>query len=79
MLTLAAQGRLRMRVQVPEADDTEHARNRTVLLVTSLVAFAAVGAVFVTCVPALGSGAERAGAVLLLLLGGWLLVAAARL
>jgi hypothetical protein len=68
-----------MRVQVPEADDTERARNRTVLLVTSLVAFAAVGAVLRHVVPALGSGAERAGAVLLLLLGGWLLVAAARL
>jgi ubiquinone biosynthesis protein len=79
VLTLAAQGRLRMRVQVPEADDTERVRNRTVLLVTSLVAFAAVGAVLRHVVPALGSGAERAGAVLLLLLGGWLLVAAARL
>ena len=79
VLTLAAQGRLRLRVQVPEPDETEYTRNRTVLLVTALVAFAAIGAVLRHVLPALGGGAERIGAVLLLIVGGWLLTAAARL
>ncbi len=79
VLTMASEGHLRLKLQVPEADETEHVRNRTVLLVTTLVAFAALASVLRHLVPALGVGAERVGAVVLLIVGGWLLVAAARL
>jgi hypothetical protein len=50
-----------------------------VLLVTTLVAFAGVASVLRHLVPALGLGAERVGALILLVVGGWLLIAAARL
>ena len=79
VLTMASEGRLRMRLQVPEADETEHVRNRTVLLVTALVAFAGLASVLRHLVPAYGMSVERVGAVVLLLVGGWLLIAAARL
>jgi len=79
VLAMASEGRLRMRLQVPEADETEHVRNRTVLLVTTLVAFAGLASILRHMVPAFGPGVERAGAVVLLVVGAWLLVAAARL
>ena len=79
VLTLASEGRLRMRLQVPEADATERVRNRTVLLVTTLVAFAGLASLLHQLAPAFGAGVERAGAVILLVVGGWLLFAAARL
>ena len=79
VLTMASEGRLRMKLQVREADESEHARNRTVLLVTTLVAFACLAFVSRHLVPAFGLGVERLGALVLLVLGGWLLVAAARL
>jgi predicted unusual protein kinase regulating ubiquinone biosynthesis (AarF/ABC1/UbiB family) len=77
VLTMAAQGRLRMKLQLPEAEENEHVRNRTVLLVTALVAFAAVAAILRHVAPALG--VERVGALILLLVGGWLLFATSRL
>jgi predicted unusual protein kinase regulating ubiquinone biosynthesis (AarF/ABC1/UbiB family) len=79
VLTLASEGRLRMKLQVPDSRETEHVRNRTVLLVTTLVAFAALASVVRQLVPIWGTGVERVGAVVLLVVGGWLLVAAARL
>lgn len=79
VLTMASEGRLRTKLQVHDADESEHVRNRTVLLVTALVVFVGVAFTLRHLVPALGLGVERAGAVVLLLLGGWLLVAATRL
>jgi predicted unusual protein kinase regulating ubiquinone biosynthesis (AarF/ABC1/UbiB family) len=79
VLTMASEGRLRLNLQVPETDETEHVRNRTVLLVTTLVAFAGLASMLRHLVPVLGLGAERVGAVVLLIVGGWLLIAAARL
>jgi hypothetical protein len=79
VLTMAAQGRLRMKLQLPEAKENEHIRNRTVLLVTALVAFAAVATILRHLAPAFGVGGERVGALILLLVGGWLLFAASRL
>lgn len=79
VLTTAAEGRLRMKLQVPEAAANERVRNRTVLLVTALVGFAALTSVLRHVGPALGGGLERVGAVILLIVGAWLLFAAARL
>ena len=79
VLTMAAQGRLRMKLQLPEAEKNEHVRNRTVLLVTALVAFAAAATVLRHIAPAAGAGGERVAALILLLVGGWLLFAASRL
>jgi predicted unusual protein kinase regulating ubiquinone biosynthesis (AarF/ABC1/UbiB family) len=79
LLSAAADGRLRTKLIVPDSDDTEQVRDRTVLLVTALVAFAALASVLRHLVPALGLSVDRIGAVLLLIVGGWLLIAAARL
>jgi hypothetical protein len=79
VLTRAADGRLRTKLQVPESSDAEDARNRTVLLVTTVIALAGIASVVRQLEPALGPGVERAGAVLLFALGAWLLIAAARL
>jgi predicted unusual protein kinase regulating ubiquinone biosynthesis (AarF/ABC1/UbiB family) len=78
VLTLAAEGRLRVRLNVPDGDDARRTRNRTVLLVAVLVALTATATMARHAAPALGPGAERVAAVVVLLLGGWLLVAAAR-
>lgn len=79
VLTMAAQGRLRMKLQLPEADEHEHVRNRTVLLVTALVAVAAVATILRHVAPAAGAGGEQVAALILLLVGGWLLFAVSRL
>jgi hypothetical protein len=79
VLTMAAQGRLRMKLQLPEADENERVRNRTVLLVTALVAVAAVATILRHVAPAADAGGERVAALILLLVGGWLLLAASRL
>jgi len=79
VLTLAAEGRLRVRLNVPDGDDAQHRRNRTVLLVATLVALTALASVARHFAPALGSGAERLAAVAVLALGAWLLVVAARM
>jgi predicted unusual protein kinase regulating ubiquinone biosynthesis (AarF/ABC1/UbiB family) len=79
VLTLAAEGRLRVKLNVPDDDAVQHTRNRTVLLVATLAALAGVAAIARQVAPAFGGGAERLAAVVVLLLGGWLLVAAARL
>lgn len=79
VLTMAAQGRLRMKLQLPEADENERVRNRTVLLVTALVAVAAVATILRHVAPTADAGGERVAALILLLVGGWLLLAASRL
>jgi predicted unusual protein kinase regulating ubiquinone biosynthesis (AarF/ABC1/UbiB family) len=79
VLTLAASGRLRLKLHVPDAEETRRVRNRTVSLVASLVTLVAVAVFLRHLAPAYGARVEQAGAVLLLAIGGWLLVAAARL
>ncbi len=79
VLTLAAEGRLRVKLNVRDGDDAQRTRNRTVLLIAMLVALTAVASVARHFAPALGAGAQRLAALAVLILGGWLLVAAARL
>lgn len=79
VLTLASEGRLRLKLAVPETDAAKHTRNRTVLLVATLVALTAMALLARQAAPAFGVGVERLAAVVVLLLGGWLLVAAARM
>ncbi len=79
VLTLAAEGRLRVKLHVPESNGSQQTRNRTVLLVALLVALTGLASIVRQFAPAFGPGAERLGAVALLFLGGWLLVAAARM
>jgi hypothetical protein len=78
-LNLAADGRLHIKLHVPDAAETRTARNRTVSLVASLVTLVGVGLLVRHVSPAYGPEAERLGAVVLMLVGGWLLTAAARL
>ncbi|HWF84318.1 MAG TPA: AarF/UbiB family protein [Vicinamibacterales bacterium] len=79
VLTLAAEGRLRVKLHVPESNGSQQTHNRTVLLVALLVALTGVASIVRQFAPTFGPGAERLGAVALLFLGGWLLVAAARM
>jgi uncharacterized membrane protein len=79
VLTLAASGRLRVKLHVPDAEEGRRVRNNTVALVASLVALVGVALVVRHIAPAYGAGVERLGAVLLLVIGAWLLVAASRL
>jgi hypothetical protein len=78
-LTMAAEGRLRVKLHVPDAAAERRVRNRTVSLVASLVSLVGVGFLMRHLAPALGPDVERIGALLLLVIGGWLLVAASRL
>jgi hypothetical protein len=64
---------------VPDAEEGRRVRNRTVSLVASLVTLVGVSFLVRHLAPAYGADVERIGAVLLLMIGGWLLVAAARL
>jgi hypothetical protein len=79
VLTLAAEGRLRVKLQVPETNENRAARRQTILLVANLVLLAAIAALVRRLAPASGPGLERIGVAALLIVGGWLLVAAARL
>ena len=78
VLTLAAEGRLRVKLHVPASRETRHVKQHTALLVASLVLVAATFSLVRHLAPSFGPAAERLGFVLLLVLGGWLLVAAAR-
>jgi predicted unusual protein kinase regulating ubiquinone biosynthesis (AarF/ABC1/UbiB family) len=79
VLTLAADGRLRVKLHVPHDEHARRARNRTVSLVSGLVVLTAVAFalrhVAVSQVP----GLEQVGALIVMAVGIWLLVAAARL
>jgi predicted unusual protein kinase regulating ubiquinone biosynthesis (AarF/ABC1/UbiB family) len=77
-LTLASEGRLRVRLRVPESDGSRRVRRQTILLVAGLAALVALASLVRQVAPASGPAVERAGVVALLVLGGWMLVAAAR-
>jgi predicted unusual protein kinase regulating ubiquinone biosynthesis (AarF/ABC1/UbiB family) len=79
VLTMAAEGRLSVKLHVPESPEHRRVRDRTVSLVVSLVALTALAFLLRQVVPAYGPAAEWIGAMVLLIVGGWLLVAAARL
>jgi ubiquinone biosynthesis protein len=79
ILTLAAAGRLRIKADVPDAGERRHTRNRTVSLVASLVTLVALTFLVRHLSPAYGADLEWMGAVLVLVVGGWLLAAAANL
>lgn len=79
VLTLAAEGRLRVKLHVPDGGAARQTRNRTILLVCALVALTGVASVARQFAPALGPAVERLAAVAVLMLGAWLLVVAARM
>lgn len=79
ILTAAASGRLRITADVPDADERRVARNRTVSLVASLVTLVALTFVLRHVTPAHGSTLEWMAALIVLMVGGWLLIAASRL
>jgi predicted unusual protein kinase regulating ubiquinone biosynthesis (AarF/ABC1/UbiB family) len=79
VLTLAAEGRLRVKLQVPETKSDRRVTYQTILLVANLVVFAALVSLVRHFAPAYGTGLERLGVVALVVVGGWLLVAAARI
>jgi len=79
VLTLAADGRLRVKLQVPETKSDRRVRYQTIVLVANLVVFAAIVSLVRHFAPAYGAGLERLGVVALVIVGGWLLVAAARM
>jgi predicted unusual protein kinase regulating ubiquinone biosynthesis (AarF/ABC1/UbiB family) len=79
VLTLAADGRLRVKLHVPHDEGARRVRNRTVSLVSSLVVLTALAFalrhVAISQVP----GVEQIGALIVMAVGIWLLAAAARL
>jgi ubiquinone biosynthesis protein len=79
VLTLAAEGRLRVRLQVPASGEGRRVKQQTVQLVAALVLLVAVASLVRHAAPAYGPMVERVGSLVLLAVGGWLLVAAARL
>lgn len=79
ILTAAAAGRLRITAEVPDPGERRIARNRTVSLVASLVTLVALTFLTRHLSPALGSSVEWIAALVVLLVGGWLLIAASRL
>ena len=79
ILTAAATGRLRITAEVPDADERRVARNRTVALVASLVTLVALTFLLRHVTPAAGSTLEWMAALIVLMVGGWLLISAARL
>lgn len=79
ILTRAADGKLRVKVHVPDTDDRREARNRTISFVASLVTLVALTFLVRHLSPAFGANMEPLGAVLVLVVGGWLLLAASRL
>ena len=79
VLTLAAEGRLRVKLQVPDSGERRRVKQQTVALVANLVLLIAIASIIRHVVPAYGPALERAAVVVLLVVGGWLLVAAAKL
>jgi ubiquinone biosynthesis protein len=79
ILSKAASGQIRIKAEIPEDGDRRQARNRTVSLVASLVALVAVTFLVRHMSPAYGANLEWLGAVLVLVVGGWLLAAASSL
>jgi predicted unusual protein kinase regulating ubiquinone biosynthesis (AarF/ABC1/UbiB family) len=79
VLTLAADGRLRVKLQLPRDDAARRTRNRTVSLVSSLVVLTALAFALRHVAFAQAPGVEQVGALIVMGVGLWLLVAAARL
>lgn len=79
ILTRAADGKLRVKVHVPDTDDRRETRNRTISFVASLVALVSLTFFVRHLSPAFGANLEPAAALLVLIVGGWLLLAASRL
>jgi hypothetical protein len=79
VLTLAADGRLRVKLHLPHDEAARRTRNRTVSLVASLVVLTAIAFTFRHVQGAQVPGLDQIGALLVLAVGLWLLVAAARL
>ena len=79
VLTLAADGRLRVRLQLPHDDAARRTRNRTVSLVSSLVVLVALAFALRHAAFAQAPGIEQAGTLIVMAVGLWLLVAAAKL
>ena len=79
LLTRASEGRLRVRLAVPDTDAASQTRRQTVLLVAALALLIGLVSVARHVAPMMGGAAERVLAVAVLLAGGWLLVGAARL
>lgn len=79
VLTRAAEGRLRIRLNVSENAAVNEVRNRTVLLVAIVIGLTGLASIARYIAPVLGAGAERLAAVAVLVLGAWLLIAAARM
>ena len=79
LLTMASSGKLRVKADVPDAGERRHTRNRTVSLVASLVTLVALTFLVRHLSPSYGASVEWLAAVLVLIVGGWLLVAAAHL
>ncbi len=76
VLTLAAEGRLRVKLSMPASDEQRRIRNRTVSLIAGLAVLASVAFLFRVVVPEPGVLTERLGAFVLLAAGFWLLKAA---
>jgi len=79
VLTLAAEGRLRVKLQVPESNEGRRVRHQTILVIANLVLFAAIASLVRHLAPDYGPGFERIGVIALVAVGGWLLIVAARL
>lgn len=79
VLTLAADGRLRVKLHVPPDEESRRVRNGTVSLVSSLVVLTALAFALRDVRLTQVAGLEPVGALLVMAVGLWLLIAAARL
>ncbi len=79
VLSLAADGRLRVKLHLPHDDAARRTRNRTVSLVSALVVLTALAFTLRHVQAAQLPAVEQMGALLVLAVGLWLLVASARL
>lgn len=76
VLTLAAEGRLRLKLHLPSSEEQRRLRNGTVSLIAGLAVLASLAFLFRVVVPEPGVVTERIGALVLLVAGFWLLKAA---
>jgi ubiquinone biosynthesis protein len=79
VLSLAADGRLRVKLHLPPDEESRKTRNRTVSLISGLVVLTALAFALRHVSLAQVPGLEQAGALLVMAVGLWLLIAAARL
>lgn len=79
VLTQAADGRLRVKLHLPSDDKQRRTRNTTVSLVSALVVLTALAFALRNTGFAGSPGFEQLGALAVMIIGVWLLIAAARL